>query len=378
MSPPQPISPQTVQELERLAAGAGPEAAAAREQLERLGEDRGLPRDLRRLARLALFRLRSRGVEPAADLEPRPSRSRPAAHRIVEGVGGPILGDGQAWVAVVAEAAAGGTAYVRVAVDDRRGVAALVVEELPRRAAREEVEAARQAAGVQLAPAEAAAMLGGAVATARATGSGLPVAYFTHRDLLEALLGDPAGGPFGWARDAWGTELDPTGQDEGTLAAWVRGSGSLAEHPELGRWALPAEAMRGHVGELRRLSESRVAVLPETARSHLDHHVLAAVRDLCAPPWGALLAGRFAYVALRLARLGQGQQARLAAACCVALSQPQRLPPPGALEALVRRQLTPIVADLLPRAPGGGGHVPGREPGSATPGRRTPSGLILP
>ena len=377
MLPPQPLSPETVQELERLAAGGGPEAAAAREQLERLGEDRELPRELRRMARLALFRLRSRGVTDTAARKPRPFPAV-GGRRIAEGVGGPILGDGRAWIAVVVEASAGGTVYVRVAVDDRRGVAGLAVEELPRRTAREELEAARQAAGVRLAPEEAAAMLGGAVATARATGSGLPVAYFAHRDLLEALLGHSPDGPFGWARSAWETELGLAGQHDQTLVAWARASGSLAEHPELGGWALPAEVMRAHVGELQRLSESRVAVLPGTVRSQLDQHILAATRELCGPPWAALLAGRFAYTALRLARLGQAQQARLAAACCVALSQPQRFAPPGALEALARRELAPIVADRLPRSAGGEGRPAERASRSSASGRRTLSGLVLP
>lgn len=354
MLAPQPLSPQTIHELERLAAAGGPQAAAAREQLERLGEDRELPKELRRLARLALFRLRSRGEGEgqAPALPARPAPGRAGGYRILQGVGGPILGDGRAGVAALLEAPGGGSIYLRAAMDDRRGLVGLEVEELPRRAVREELELAREAAGVDLAAAEVAAMLGGAVATARAAGSGLPVAYFTHREVLEPLLTEAPDGPFGWARGGWPAELEMAGQDEQTLAAWVRGSGSLVEHPELARWALPAEAMRAHVAELKRLSESRVAVLAPTVKSQLEQHVLAAVRELCAPPWATLLAGRFAYVALRLGRLGVLQPARLAAACCLALLEPQRFAPPGALQALVQRTLAPLVADRLARAAG--------------------------
>ena len=371
------VSARTVQELEQKAAG-GPDTDEALRELRRLAEDRELPKPVRRLARLALHRLRSRGLEVDADLPPPAS---PAARvRLVQAVAGPILGDGQVGLVAVVLSGSGTTFSLRAAVSDRRGLQGLAVEEGPRREAQEALEQARRAEGVDLEAAEASAMLAGAVATARRAGLGLPVAFFTHRDLVEPLLAGDDPRPLAFAPRAWPASLrEQLEVADEVLAAWVRASASLAEQAELARWSLPAEVMQARAEELRRLASGRVAVLAATARSQLDHHVLAALRQLCEPPWSALMAERLAYVALRSARRGQPAAARLAAAGWLALARPGVTQAPGALEALVRRELEPLVAGLAGRAEGPAAEAGGRPgPPTARPVRRTPSGLILP
>ncbi|HEY8486312.1 MAG TPA: hypothetical protein VIL11_02855 [Limnochordales bacterium] len=417
-----PVDVAFIHQLRRQAASADPQGQKARRRLAELAEDRTLPKEVRRAARLALFQLGAalgaparpaggpgQGTVAAAGKRP----GMPAA-QVVGAVAGPLMGDGQLPVGIAAMTAGSGTVLVRAVLSDRRGIVELQVEELSRRAVQEWLEQARRSVGLPLEEGQARACWAGALAVARRAGSGLPVEFFTYRDLLEGLAqpvaaaeeraaqgapgaaGEPDGGGhpqpglFSWCRGGWPAALLELAGDEGRVELLARASGSLAAHPELGRWRLPEEVLRPHRAQLERLARSPLALPAAAAHARREHQVAQVAGELSRPPWAELLAGRLAYLALRLSHLeGVGPAARQAAACALVLEAAARAGGqdpqgpagvvPGVVAELARRELQPAGA-----GPGGAGG-PARGPVPARPAapggprlRRTPSGLIVP
>lgn len=360
------MQPHDLDGLEEAARSGGPASEEALKRLAEISESPQAPKDLRKAARRALYRLRSRGVKGAGQ-PPRPAPSGPGPLRwqLESGAASSIEGDGAVEALAVAEGPGGGVLLLQSRLDDRRGMLLLEAADASRREARELLEAAKAGGMAPLHGHEVARLLGGAVRLAREAGRGLPPSYFSHRERLDEALAPIQGGPYAWARDSWPEELSEGVSDAGRLSARVQASAVLANHPELMRWALPAEAVGPLADELRELAASRLHILPQTRQARLDRAVDLAARALRNGPMAQRMAARFAYTALRLIRQGDRTAAHLAAACSEWLTRPEADWVPAAVEALARRILGAYLA-----APSSG--VSPRSPG------RGPAGLVLP
>ncbi len=313
--------------------------------------------------RRVLLRLRSRGIVVEPPAETGPSQAGRASSPDRGGSGArpsqcllsAIEGTGIARLEMVWELRQE-TWWLRAVVSDGRGLEALEATRVARRQAAQEME--RLAGGDLQAvePEWGARMLAGAVALARQRGIGLPREYVVLRPQLEAALPEVDEGPYGWARACWSPSLlEALGDDAQRVEWWARASASLLETGEV-RWDL-REELGPMLEEARRQSSIRLVLLPATQHALMERIALRMSEALHEGPMRQRLAGRLAYVALRLDRAGRLPMARLAAAASMVLADAQSTGRVGVVEALVGVHLAPYLPrrepSSLPGQPGG-------------------------
>jgi hypothetical protein len=243
-----------------LRAFAEAHGAAAIPVLQPLTADR-VDRPLRRAARLALYRLAQRGVQPPPRPAPPPvvpRRAERAARAWLSGVDG----SGSRAVWVLFESARSGFALCSLIVNDEAGVMDVAGGEISRRRLETELAALRASQKlpwVEVEPVRALAVVGEALAVHRARGTAPPAAFGRWERLFAP--GEPAAPP----------ELaaDP---------ALVERAASLLELPELAGWFLDPEAVQADALDLLQARESKL-VVSDQIKAEREEAIIARVVD---------------------------------------------------------------------------------------------------
>jgi len=225
--------------LRKFADGHG---AAALPVLETLTSER-TDRTVRRAARVAIYRLAQRGVQPAPRAAPKPvveRRPERAARAWLSGVDG----SGSRAVWLLFDGAFGGQALCSLIVNDEAGVMDAAGGEITKKRLETELAALRASQKlpwVEVEPARALAVVGEAITLHRARGTAPPAAFAR------------------WERLFAPTEPVPPPALAADPALGERAS-SLLELPELAGWFLDPEAVQADALDLLQARESKLVV----------------------------------------------------------------------------------------------------------------------
>jgi hypothetical protein len=241
-----------------LRAFADAHGAAALPVLEALTSER-TDRTVRRAARVAIYRLAQRGVQPAprpapkAVVERRPER---AARAWLSGVDG----SGSRAVWLLFEGAWGGQSLCSLIVNDEAGVMDAAGGEITKKRLETELAALRASQKlpwVEVEPALALAIVGEAIALHRARGTAPPSAFARWERLFTPA--EPAPPP-ALTADAALAERAP----------------SLLELPELAGWFLDPEAVQADALDLLQTRESKL-VISDQIKAEREEAIVARV-----------------------------------------------------------------------------------------------------
>jgi hypothetical protein len=303
-----------------LAALAAADSAALDETLRAFADERAadaLPvlqalaaartgRDLRRAARLAVYRLAQRGVQPPP--RPAPPVVARRGERAVRAWLSGVDGSGSRAVWVLFERGPGSLALCSLIVNDEAGVLEVAGGEISRRRLETELaglRASQKLPWVEVEPARALAAVGEAVAAQRARGASPPAAFARWERLFPPVESAPP--PAG--------EADP---------ALVERAPSLLELPEMAGWFLDPERVQADAVELLQARESRL-VVSEQVKAEREEAIVTRVveRELdlgARRRW----ARRLEAMTFIFEATGRAEQAALAGAAAAALADESR------------------------------------------------------
>jgi hypothetical protein len=225
-----------------LHAFADAHGAAALPVLEALATGR-TDRALRRAARLALYRLAQRGVQPPPRRAPKPVVERRRERAVRAWLSG-VDGSGSRAVWLLFEGAWGGQALCSLIVNDEAGVLDAAGGEISKKRLETELAALRASQKlpwVEVEPARALAVVGEAVALHHARATHPPAAFARWERLFTPSAPPPL------------PDIVPD-------PALVERAPSLLELPELAGWFLDPEAVQGDAVDLLQARESKLVV----------------------------------------------------------------------------------------------------------------------
>jgi hypothetical protein len=289
-----------------LRAFADTHGAVALPVLEALASER-IDRTVRRAARVALYRLAQRGVQPPPRPAPKPVVERRPERAVRAWLSG-VDGSGSRAVWVLFEGPWAGQSLCSLIVNDEAGVMDAAGGEITKKRLESELaglRASQKLPWVEVEPARALAVVGEAVALHRARGTSPPAAFgrwerlFTPGELapLPALVPD---------------------------AALVEHAAELLELPEMAGWFLDPEAVQADALDLLQARDSQL-VLSEAVKTEREAAIVARVveREL-GPEARRRWARRLADMAFIFRSTERPEQAALAEAAAAALADEAR------------------------------------------------------
>ena len=303
-----------------LRAFADAHGAAALPVLEALTSER-TARTVRRAARVALYRLAQRGVQPPPRPAPKPvveRRPERAARAWLSGVDG----SGSRAVWLLFEGAWAGQSLCSLIVNDQAGVMDAAGGEITKKRLESELaglRASQKLPWVEVEPARALAVVGEAVALHRDRGTTPPAAFGRWERLFTP--GEPA-------------PLPALVAD----AALVERAAELLELPEMAGWFLDPEAVQSDALELLQARESQLVVSEQIKAEREAAIVSRVVERELGPEARRRWARRLVDMAFIFHATDRPEQAALAEAAAAALDDETReaLPQPFA-RALAQR-----------------------------------------
>ncbi|QRO00585.1 hypothetical protein JRI60_16880 [Archangium violaceum] len=336
-------------------------------------------KSLAKVAKKALYRLRSRGVEVT---EPaRPTASAP----VRSGVTGPeplpalltsIDGTGERVLEIPRPLRGGGLEAIQLLYSDERGVERIQVVELSRGEYRRVVKQATSPgpdAAVELPLAEALERLATAVGLNLRTRTAFP-------EGLDAVLRHLGVQP----RDV-PLEVPPPEPEDERLA--MTEGHKLHDEPEMRGWLPPVAELEKLAFKVDELEASPLALTPAQRNEEIIQAAHAQARAFFAPPEPRqLYAGRLWEMALHFERISKEHPARVARAEARRLARGPTEPPSRFAERLYEKALLVTMAERV--APSTRDKVEARARARAeqqaqaaapeTAERRSPGGIILP
>ena len=298
------VAPGAVDDTLRAFADA--HGAAALPVLDALTSGR-IERVVRRAARLAIYRLSQRGVEPPPRPAPRPvveRRSERATRAWLSGVDG----SGSRAVWVLFEAAWGGLALCSLIVNDEVGVVDVAGGEISKKRLETELAALRASQKlpwVEVEPARALAVVGEALAVHRSRATPPPAAFGRWERLFAPREPPPLP-----VRPA-----DP---------ALVERAPALLELPELAGWFLDPEAVQADALALLQLRESKLVVSEQIKAEREEAIVAGVVERELGPDARLRWARRLEAMVFIFHATDRPEQAALAEAAAAALADETR------------------------------------------------------
>jgi hypothetical protein len=298
------VSPDALDDTFRAFADA--HGAAALPVLDALTADR-TDRAVRRAARLAIYRLAQRGVQPPPRPAPRPVAERRAERAVRAWLSG-VDGSGSRAVWLLFEGAWAGLALCSLIVNDEAGVLDVAGGEISKKRLETELSALRASQKlpwVEVEPARALAVVGEALGLHRARGTTPPAAF----GRWERLFVPSEPGPLP-ARTP-----DP---------ALVERAASLLELPELAGWFLDPEAVHADALDLLQARESKLVVSDQIKAEREEAIVARVVERELGPDARRRWARRLDAMAFIFRATDRPEQAALAEAASAALADEAR------------------------------------------------------
>ena len=289
-----------------LRAFADAHAAAALPVLETLTSER-TERTLRRAARVALYRLAQRGVQPPPRPAPKPvveRRPERAARAWLSGVDG----SGSRAVWLLFDGAFGGHALCSLIVNDEAGVMDAAGGEITRKRLETELaglRASQKLPWVEVEPARALAVVGEALTVHRVRGTAPPAAFARWERLFTPS--EPAPPP--------ALTADPV---------LVERAPALLELPELAGWFLDPETVQADAVDLLQARESKLVVSDQIKAEREEAIVGQVIERELGPVARRRWARRLADMAFIFSATDRPEPAALAEAAAAALADETR------------------------------------------------------
>lgn len=264
-------------------------------------------RAVHRAARLAIYRLSQRGLQPPPRAEARPVVER-RPERAVRGWLSGVDGSGSRAVWLLFEGAWGGQALCSLIVNDEVGVMDAAGGEISKKRLEAELGALRASQKlpwVEVEPAMALAVVGEAVALHRAHGSAPPAAFGR------------------WAR-RFAPSPPPPLPDVVPDPALVERAPALLELPELAGWFLDPGAVQGDALDLLQARESKLVVSDQVKAEREEAIVTRVVERELGPEARRRWARRLLAMAFILRATDRPEPAALADAAAAALADVTR------------------------------------------------------
>jgi hypothetical protein len=284
-----------------LRAFADAQGAAALPVLDALTSGR-TERALRRAARLALYRLAQRGVQPPARPAPRPvveRRPERAARAWLSGVDG--SGSRAVWLLFEGSR---GLALCSLIVNDEAGVMDVAGGEITKKRLETELaglRASQKLPWVEVEPARALAVVGQALAAHRARGTTPPAAFARWERLFAPAEPEPL----------------PGGAADSVLA---ERAAALLELPEMAGWFLDPESVQADGLDLLQARDSQLVVSEQIKAEREEAIVTRVVERELGPDARRRWARRLQAMAFIFRETGRPEQAAQAAAAAAALA----------------------------------------------------------
>ena len=286
-----------------LRSVAAEHGAAALPLLTALASERA-GREVRRVARRALYRLAQRGVTPAAAPAARPvvaRRQEQASRAWLSGVDG----SGSRAVWIVFEGGFGGATLCSLIVNDVTGIVEVAGGPVTKKRLAAELaglRAAQKLPWVESAPARAVGLVAEALALHRARATAVPPAFARWQRLFESA---PAPAP-----------MPEVAADPGLTAR----AAELLDLPELAGWFVDPEAVQSDALDLLETRASRL-VVSEQIKAERESGIVTRVVEREFPPearqrW----ARRLREMALVFGATGRADVAAVAGAVATALA----------------------------------------------------------
>jgi hypothetical protein len=285
-----------------LHAFADAHGAAALPVLEALATLR-TDRAVRRAARVALYRLAQRGVQPPPRGAPKPVVERRPERAVRAWLSG-VDGSGSRAVWLLFEGAWGGQALCSLIVNDEAGVLDAAGGEISKKRLETELSALRASQKlpwVEVEPARALTVVGEAVALHRARGTHPPAAFARWERLFTPSAPPP---------------LPDIAPDPGL----VERAPSLLELPELAGWFLDPESVQADALDLLQARESKLVVSEQIKAEREAAIVTGVVERELGPEARMRWARRLVAMAFIFRATDRPEPATLAEATAVALA----------------------------------------------------------
>jgi len=284
-----------------LRAFADAHGAAALPVLEALTAER-IAKGPRRAARVAIYRLAQRGIQPRPRPAPKPVVERRPERALRAWVSG-VDGTGSRAVWLLFDGAYGGQALCSLIVNDVAGILDAAGGEITKKRLESELtslRATQKLPWVEVEPERALAVIGEALALHRAAGTSPPPAFARWERLFPVT--EPA-------------PLPPLAADPALAERAV----ALLELPELAGWFVDPEAAQPDALDLLQLRESQLVVSDQIKAERQEAILGRVIEREFAGPARERWARRLAVMAFIFAATDRSEPAAMAEAAAAAL-----------------------------------------------------------
>src|SRR5690348_8442224 len=310
--------------LAELRAAPGVSVAAVARALEAIGSaeaaamlaamEPGASGALRREVRRALYRLRQRGIAPAADPAAPPARARTAAEpQSAPGLSAlfsPIDADGARVVWLLKQRRGGGTARLWGLLADSEGLINVALSELSRRELRAERDEMERRAGVTMVDGDARLADYVLCEAFRRTPAEKRAQVGNFLTLRTEIIGWPPPSEIVhpiYAEMASALEQEP--------------AADLLKEPEIAAWKFSPAAIKTYVDEIKSIRESVLVLNRAQQEGRINIVVERAVSELFDGDRAVAIRRRLEDIAYYMARSGRREAAGWAAAAAARLRE---------------------------------------------------------
>ena len=324
------VSPSAI--ARALGAIASVEAAAMLAAMEA-----GASGALRREVRRALFRLRQRGIAPAAAsaaAAPAHPAAPPPDAPGLSALFSPVDADGARIVWLLKERRGGGIARLWGLLADSEGLMNIALAELSRREVRTERAEMERRAGVTMVDGDAGLADYILCEAFRRTPADKRSQVGNFLTLRTEIVGTPPP-----------TEIVHPIYAEMAAALEHEPVPNLLKEPEIAAWKFPATAIKAYVDEIKSIRESVLVLNPVQQEGRINVVVERAAGELLGGERAAAVRRRLEDIAYYMARSGRREAAGWAAAAAARLrdgADASRIP---FFQALIRAQLGAVFAE---------------------------------